>query len=146
MLKTMEQWKFTIVVIVVIVTPEILRCLRACCRPVPGPAGPDQHCHVTHASCGARVAPVGPAATPPATWRSPWQPGRRGEGRDLRSPPASTRLGPEYARDWGGTWCIAPMLAMQSVRPNTNWHFVIGLGPSRCLRMNIPCRVYRVTS
>ncbi len=26
MLKTMEQWKFTIVVIVVIVTPEILRC------------------------------------------------------------------------------------------------------------------------
>jgi hypothetical protein len=45
---------------------------------LPGPVGPGQHCHVTHASCGARVAPVGPAATQPATWRSPWQPGRRG--------------------------------------------------------------------
>jgi hypothetical protein len=33
---------------------------------LPGPAGPGLHCHVTHALRGARAAPGGPAATPPA--------------------------------------------------------------------------------
>ncbi len=111
---------------------------------LPGPAGPGQQCHMTHASRGARVAPMGPAAAPPATWWSRGQPGRLG-GCDLRSPPATAPRRPGWAQyKQGSGGGAAPKLAMQSGGPNTSWQCVISLRPNKCRRMNLPCRAYRV--
>jgi hypothetical protein len=134
------------------------RALRSAARPgaAPGPcplyepaAGPSRarstlsrdprFARRAHGPRGARCDAAGGRVVTVTAWEA------RG-GRDLRAPPASTRLGPAYAWEPGGTCCPAPSLAMQSARPNTSWQSVIGLRPNRCLRMNLPYRVYRVTS
>jgi hypothetical protein len=67
----------------------------------PGPAGPGLRCHVTHALRGARVAPGGPAATPPADDGHRDSLGGAG-GRDLRSLPVSSPVGPSVRMGAGG--------------------------------------------
>jgi hypothetical protein len=71
---------------------------------------------------------------------------RRRRGSRLAFPPASSPLGPAYAWKPGGDVRPSAGLATQPAEPNTNWQCVIGPRPNRCRRMNLPYRVYRVTS
>ena len=93
-------------------TPLNLRLKRKIPKPILDgqiKVGPGPLCHVTNASRGARAAPVGPAAAPPASW-SQRQPGSLARGGcDLRSRPVQSLLGPVYAVEWVGKWSPAPV-------------------------------------
>ena len=95
--------------------------------------------------CAARARPPeGLAAPPPADG------GQRvsaGEARGDASafPPASSPLGPAFPREPGGT-CAPAGLASRSAESNTHGQCVFGPRPNRCRRLNLPYRVYRVTS
>jgi hypothetical protein len=102
------------------------------------PAGSGPLSHVTYASRGARAAPRGPLRRRRRLGHNgSWE--ARGR-RDLRRPPAPSRLGPAYAVVKEGAAVPRPWLAPQSGRPNTHGHSVLGPRANRCRRMNLPCR------
>jgi hypothetical protein len=128
--------------------------LRSSARPVPSwtaadlragsraPAGPGLRCHVTHA-CAARAGPGGFAASPPADGGHVTVGGLGGTPPAL--PVRVAPVGPSVSVGVGADRC--PTLGLSSPPGGpTPLAFILGPRPNRCRRMNLQCRVYRVTS